>query len=118
MAFTDEELSAAFDSYSSKPSTSFSDEELGAAFDSFQPPAERTWGDVATNTGKDFLKNLSGVGDFAYNLLNPGQAINSALASQVAPQISDDPWIQKALAGGFKTWLLYTSDAADDLRDV
>lgn len=65
------------------------------------PP--RTWGDVATNTGKEFLKSASGVGELASMAMNPGSWGMSKLAPLISGWRGDSPEVQQAAAEAFKT---------------
>jgi hypothetical protein len=63
----------------------------------------RTWGDVATNTGKELLKSTSGVGELASIALQPGQWAMSKLAPMLSGLVGASPEVQAAATEGFKT---------------
>ena len=66
-------------------------------------PSERTWGDVATNTGKEFLKSASGVADLATMITDPGRWSLSKTAPWLSKLRGDSPEEQAAAADQFKT---------------
>lgn len=70
-------------------------------------PTERTWGDVATNTGKEFLKSASGVAQLAPWLLDPQSALielaKNKTGQYLAGQVTEDPAVQERIRSGFET---------------